>query len=251
MTSSSNRQCATCQTCGAGTYSSGGCIDGTTNRQCSTCSTCSATQYETSACTSLSNRQCATCQTCGLETFSSGGCTGTANRECHTCTTCTSNEYETTACTSTSNRQCVAYPTCAGFGSSCGTTKHLKSSPDNITCASSTCEIAECCNPNPTCSYFHSQGNDDDFISVSRCDNGFHMKNDLAFICESNGKTSYSMSYVVCRMSYGNAAYTCNFFQVNLIPLIDNLTYLFWKTFFYLHIFFFFLNFSLLSIRML
>ena len=216
-TASSNRQCATCQTCGSETYSNGGC-SGSTNRICSACLSCSSSQYETSACTATANRQCATCQTCGLGTYSSGGCTGTENRQCSTCLTCSAAEYETVACTATSNRQCVAYPTCAGFGSSCGATKHLKSSPGSITCASSTCEISECCNPNPTCNDFNrpvddtsndndnDQGGSDDSAS-SRCDNGFHMKNNLAFICESNicsASECCELNVCVCPTAGGN-----------------------------------------------
>ena len=144
------------------------------------------------------NRVCSSCATCSGENYETTACTSTTNRECTPCTACATNtEYETAPCSSTSNRQCEAYPTCSGFGSSCGTGKHLKGSPGEITCASSSCEISECCNSNPTCKSIsasaqgsNEEGSDeeggDEGSSPPACDNGSHMTSDLTIICVSN-----------------------------------------------------------------
>ena len=104
-TTTTNRECTNCLSCGLGRYRSG--CGGTST---GSCQDCPADQFNDGS--SISG--CTACSTCGSGSYESTACNaGGSNRGCSTCTSaCGSGFWESTACTATTNRVCTACLLC-------------------------------------------------------------------------------------------------------------------------------------------
>ena len=104
-TTTTNRECTNCVSCGIGQYRSGcGGINA------GSCENCPSDEYNDGS----SNSECTACTpACGSEYYASVACTSTTNRVCSACTSaCGSGFWESTACTATTNRVCTACLLC-------------------------------------------------------------------------------------------------------------------------------------------
>lgn len=104
-TTTTNRECTNCMSCGIGQYRSG--CGGTSP---GSCENCPSGQYNDGS----SNSGCIACTpACGSGYYETGACTSTTNRVCSACTSpCGSGFWESTACTATTNRVCTACLLC-------------------------------------------------------------------------------------------------------------------------------------------
>jgi hypothetical protein len=92
-TASSDRVCATCPDCPAGSFLVGGCNGSTVSSVCRAHTPCPFGQYEFQPGTKLYDRVCRACTACPNGLFASSPCSATSDTKCSHHQTCTSAEF--------------------------------------------------------------------------------------------------------------------------------------------------------------